>query len=291
MKLHFARALVAVFSLVLVATSCTDEDPEVVSLPASAYAIKDSAWQFETTPAFSDEFDGSGRPDPTKWTYDVGGSGWGNNELQYYTAGDNCDIANGKLTITARKEDRENSKYTSSRMVTRGLADFTYGRFEARMKLPVGRGTWPAFWMLPTDRAYGEWPRSGEIDIMEHVGYDPNVVHISTHCEAFYFKLGNQKSSKLRVPTAQSDFHNYRVDWTPYSVRGYIDSVNIFEYTNPSQGSSKWPFDKRFHMLLNIAIGGDWGGASKINNDNGVDNSIFPAKLEVDYVRVYKIKR
>jgi beta-glucanase (GH16 family) len=189
------------------------------------------------------------------------------------------------LTITAKKEAKGDAKYTSGRMVTRGLADFTYGRFEARIKLPTGRGLWPAFWMLPTDRAYGDWPKSGEIDILEQVGYDPNTINISTHCEAFYFKLGNQKTATKVVPTATSDFHIYRVDWTPYAVRGYIDqdSTPVFEYTNKSLGYSTWPFDKNFHMLLNVAVGGDWGGAK------GIDDSIFPAKMAVDYVRYYKM--
>jgi beta-glucanase (GH16 family) len=153
------------------------------------------------------------------------------------------------------------------------------------MKLPTGLGTWPAFWMLPTDFSYGNWPASGEIDIMEHVGYDPNNVHISVHTEAFYFKKGNQKTAAKVVPTATSDFHTYRVDWTPYAIRGYIDDTEepLFTYTNSNQGYQTWPFNRRFHMLLNIAVGGDWGGA------RGVNESAFPTTLEVDYVRVYKL--
>ena len=200
--------------LALGGPACTEKDPVVT---VKTTVVKDKGWTFETTPVWADEFDYNGKPNPAKWAYDVGASGWGNNEKQYYTPGDNSDVANGMLTITAKKENREGAKYTSSRMVTRNLGDFTYGRIEAKMKLPSGRGTWPAFWMLPTDYAYGNWPKSGEIDIMEHVGYDPNVVHITTHCEAYYFKLGNQKTATKKVETATTDFHTYRLDWTPYS--------------------------------------------------------------------------
>jgi beta-glucanase (GH16 family) len=137
--------------------------------------------------------------------------------------------------------------------------------------------------MLPTDFAYGEWPKSGEIDIMEHVGYDLNKVHITMHTEAYYFKINTQKSATKVIPTATTEFHLYRVDWTPYSIKGYIDDLQIFEFINEGKGYKVWPFDKRFHLLLNIAVGGDWGGAQ------GIDQMAFPAAMEVDYVRVYKM--
>ena len=262
-------------------SACTDKEPEVPK--TKVVPISDKGWAFDTVAVWADEFEGTGRPDAAKWGYDLGAGGWGNNELEYYTDGANTDVSGGTLKIIAKKEAFSGASYTSTRMVTKGKGDFLYGRFEARMKLPTGKGTWPAFWMLPTDFAYGDWPKSGEIDIMEHVGFDPNVVHISTHCAAYYFKIGNQKSSKLKVPTATSEFHKYRVDWTPYSVRGFIDDVQIFEFTNQNNGSASWPFDKRFHLILNIAVGGDWGGAQ------GIDNTAFPSTMEVDYVRVYKL--
>ncbi len=244
----------------------------------------DKGWTFETTPVWADEFEYNGAPDPTKWVYDIGGSGWGNNELEYYTdSRKNSKVADGKLTITVLKEDVGGRNYTSARLATRGKGDFLYGRFEIKAKLPAGKGTWPAIWMLPTDWAYGDWPKSGEIDIMEHVGYDPNVVHISTHCLAYYFKINTQKTSVKTIPTATTDFHLYRVDWTPFAIRGYIDDVKIFEFDNENKGYEVWPFDKRFHLLLNVAYGGDWGGAQ------GVDDSALPQKMEVDYVRVYKM--
>lgn len=244
----------------------------------------DKGWTFETTPVWSDEFDYTGLPDNTKWGYDIGGGGWGNNELEYYTNSlENAAVANGKLTITARKEVKENRNYTSARLVTRGKGDFLYGRFEIKAKLPAGKGTWPAIWMLPTDWAYGDWPKSGEIDIMEHVGYDQDVVHISAHTEAYYFRIGTQKTSTKKILNASTEYHLYRMDWTPYALRGYIDDQLIFQFVNEGKGYTVWPFDKKFHLLLNIAVGGDWGGAQ------GIDESIYPVAMDVDYVRVYKM--
>jgi beta-glucanase (GH16 family) len=167
--------------------------------------------------------------------------------------------------------------------VTKGKGDFLYGRFEIKAKLPAGKGTWPAIWMLPTDWAYGDWPKSGEIDIMEHVGYDPDVIHITTHTEAYYFKIGTQKTATKKIANATTDYHLYRVDWTPYAISGYIDNQLIFKFVNEGKGYTVWPFDKKFHLLLNIAVGGDWGGAQ------GMDDSIYPVTMDVDYVRVYKM--
>jgi beta-glucanase (GH16 family) len=263
-------------------TGCTEKDTVNVT-KASDTSVEDKGWTFETTPVWQDEFDVNGAPNSQKWGYDVGGGGFGNNEKQFYTNGANANINNGILTIEARKELYQGSDYTSARLITKGTGDFLYGRFEAKMKLPSGRGTWPAFWMLPTDYEYGNWPKSGEIDIMEHVGYDPNKIHQSVHTNAYNHKIGTQKSANTVINTAMSDYHVYRVDWTPYAIRGYIDDVKIFEFVNNNSGSAAWPFDKRFHLLLNLAVGGDWGGA------NGIDPSIFPAKLLVDYVRVYKM--
>ncbi|WP_207492479.1 glycoside hydrolase family 16 protein [Aridibaculum aurantiacum] len=246
---------------------------------------QDKNWTFETTPAWVEEFDYTGLPAASKWSYDVGGSGWGNNELQYYTEAspNNARVENGKLIITARKENVGGKEYTSARLVTKGKGDFLYGRIDVRAKLPAGRGTWPAIWMLPTDWEYGNWPRSGEIDIMEHVGYDPNKVHFSIHTQAYNHSINTQRGGSKTIPTAMSDFHNYRVDWTPYAVRGYFDDELVFTFINDGKGFATWPFDKRFHLLLNLAVGGNWGGAQ------GVDTTIFPAVFEVDYVRFYKM--
>jgi beta-glucanase (GH16 family) len=252
--------------------------------PVPPQGPADKGWTFETTPVWADEFEYNGLPDDTKWGYDIGGSGWGNNELEYYTNSlDNAAVANGKLTITAKKEVKENRNYTSARLVSRGKGDFLYGRFEIKAKLPAGKGTWPAIWMLPTDWAYGDWPKSGEIDIMEHVGYDPDVVHITTHTEAYYFKIGTQKTATKKISNATTAYHVYRMDWTPYAIRGYIDDQFIFQFVNEGKGYTVWPFDKKFHLLLNIAVGGDWGGAQ------GMDDAVYPVTMDVDYVRVYKM--
>lgn len=235
-------------------------------------------WSFESNPAWTDEFNMDGAPDAAKWSYDIGGNGWGNNELQTYTNGLNDSISSGTLKIVAKKVEFSNT-YTSARMVTKNKADWLYGRVEVRAKLPKGRGTWPAIWMLPTDNAYGGWPNSGEIDIMEHVGYDLNNVHFTLHAQAFYG--ANGKGTGKYIGGATDDFHLYRLDWAPYGIRGYYDNEKVFEYMNPNGGSSTWPYDKKFHLLMNIAVGGNWGGAQ------GVDDTIFPATMEIDYVRVY----
>ena len=235
---------------------------------------------------WSDEFDYEGVPDPQKWSYDVGGHGWGNHELQYYTENriDNSLVRDGSLHIQARMEQYNGSSYTSARIVSRGKGDWTYGRFEIRARLPRGRGTWPAIWMLPTEWTYGNggWPDNGEIDIMEHVGYNPGVVHASTHTNAYNHRIGTQKTATINVPDAQSEFHVYRLEWSADTVSVFIDSTKYFTQINDGSGWQAWPFDKDFHLLLNLAVGGDWGGVQ------GVDNSIFPQRLEIDYVRVYE---
>lgn len=245
-------------------------------------------YRFADTPSWADEFDDEGLPDERKWGYDVGSpyNGWGNNELQYYTEKrpENARVANGVLRVTAIKESHEGLGYTSARLVSRGKGDFLYGRFEARAKLPTGRGTWPAIWMLPTKSTYGGWPASGEIDIMEHVGYDPEVVHTSVHTEAYNHVIGTQKTAKRNVAGATADFHIYRVDWTPAYIRGFIDDELLFDFPNEGTGFKAWPFDKPFHWLINVAVGGNWGGTK------GVDDNVFPATMEVDYVRVYPLK-
>jgi beta-glucanase (GH16 family) len=263
-------------------SACTEKKDIPVVAPVEPPVDKN--WAFETTPVWEDNFTGSGALDATKWGYDLGGSGWGNNELQNYTAStNNARMENGNLVIEAKREASGGRDYSSARVISKGKGDFLYGRFEVRAKLPRGRGTWPAIWMLSTDAHYGNWPASGEIDIMEHVGYDQNKVHFSVHTSAFNHTLNTQKSASKIVSDASDAFHNYRLDWTPYAVRGFIDGVQYFEFINDGKGFTSWPFDKRFHLLLNIAVGGNWGGAQ------GVDNAIFPARMEIDYVKVFKM--
>lgn len=237
---------------------------------------------------WSDEFNYSGLPDGNKWSYDTDGnaSGWGNNESQYYTSArlKNSEVKNGFLSITAHKEDFEGKKYTSARLVTRGKGDWLYGKIEVRAKLPDGRGMWPAIWMLPTDWAYGGWPASGEIDIMENVGYDPYVIVGSAHTEAYNHVKGTHKNSKITIPDCYTEFHSYIVEWEANEYRVYVDDKLYFTFLNEKKGFTVWPFDKRFHLLLNVAVGGNWGG------QKGIDDSVFPRTMVVDYVRVYQRK-
>ncbi|MHA8061972.1 glycoside hydrolase family 16 protein [Aquirufa beregesia] len=254
---------------------------DIKPIPAKEYS-------FTEKPIWADEFDQPGLPDDKIWSYDVGGSGWGNNELQYYTQADldNAHVENGILTIEAKKESYEGKNYTSARLVTKGKKDFLYGRIEVRAKLPAGRGNWPAIWTLASQSDYGQtyWPDNGEIDIMEHVGYDPGVVHATVHTKSFNHVLNTQKAGIIQVPDFDQAFHVYRIDWTPEYIKAFIDGREYFTFQNSGKGWQEWPFDKKQHLLLNIAVGGNWGG------QKGVDESLFPAKLWIDYVRVYGLK-
>lgn len=233
---------------------------------------------------WSDEFNYTGTPDSTKWNYDLGGHGWGNNELQYYTNDNkNVRVENGNLIIEARKDSFENNAYTSSRLVSKSKGDWLYGRIEVRAKLPKGTGTWPAIWMLPTEWKYGPWPASGEIDIMEHVGFDPGVVHGTIHTEAYNHLKQTQKEGLITVTSAQDEFHTYAVDWREDKMDFYLNDKLYYGVTrDPKEDFKGWPFDQKFHLLMNLAVGGGWGG------QKGIDESIWPQRLEIDYVRVYE---
>jgi beta-glucanase (GH16 family) len=234
------------------------------------------------TLVWDDEFD-SQYINPDKWSWEINGDGGGNNELQYYTAlPTNSYIENGKLIIKAIHENYQNREYTSARLRTKNKGDWLYGRIEVSAKIPIGIGTWPAIWMLPTDWTYGGWPASGEIDVMEHVGYDPNVIHGSIHTQAYNHTIGTQKTAQLKIPTATTQFHLYAIEWFADHIDFYIDSYKYFTFNNENKGWQYWPFDKRFHLILNLAVGGNWGGVQ------GVDINAFPAQMEIDYVRVYK---
>lgn len=257
--------------------------------PIPNYSQIAQSYEFATTTVWQDEFEKEGMPDATKWSYDVGGNGWGNNELQYYTKETlkNARIENGKLIIETHKESFEKNNYTSARLVTKKKGDWLYGKFVIRAKIPQGVGTWPAIWMLATDQNYGTsyWPDNGEIDIMEHVGFDPNRINANIHTKAYNHSIGTNKGYNIVVPTAITDFHDYILEWTPVEVKLSVDDKTYFTFQKESSEWQKWPFDKPFHLLLNIAIGGSWGG------QKGVDNSIFPQRMEIDYVRVYPLKK
>jgi beta-glucanase (GH16 family) len=233
--------------------------------------------------AWQDEFDGEA-VNPDSWTFETGAGGWGNNELQNYTNGSNAHVSGGKLIITARKvdENKQPGSYTSSRMITMNKKEFTYGRLEVRAKLPSGTGIWPAIWMLGSNFKTAGWPACGEIDIMEYVGYRPNTVHATLHTPSSY---GNsQNSVTFSLESCEEEFHNYGMIWTERYIRFYIDTPDnvIYSYAPSAKNDENWPFNQPFFFIFNIAVGGNWGGAQ------GIDNTIFPQTMEVDYVRVYQ---
>ncbi len=235
---------------------------------------------------WSDEFHYKGLPDSSKWNYNVGGHGWGNNELQYYTANDtlNAIAENGRLKIIARKQSKENNLYTSARLHTKNKPDFKYGRIEISAKLPKGRGTWPAIWMLGKNIDEIKWPTCGEIDIMEHVGYEKDSIFGTIHSEAYNHMKGTQKGKGIFISTPYDQFHVYAIEWTPEKIDFIMDGVVYNHITNEHLSEKEWPFDQPFYLILNLAIGGGWGGKM------GVDETVFPAVMEVDYVRYFKNK-
>jgi beta-glucanase (GH16 family) len=235
---------------------------------------------------WSDEFNYTGLPDSTLWGYDVGKHGWGNDELEFYTykRPENARVENGKLTIETIKEDYQGMRFTSARLVSLPKNDLLYGRIEIRAKLPAGRGSWPAGWMLSRDWAYGAWPESGEIDLIEHVGFDMDVNHVSVHSLAYYWKKGTQKTALYKVDKIDSTFNTYAIEWRPNRIDAFVGDSLYFSCYNEQNGWQTWPFDKPFYLILNTAVGGSWGG------ERGVDENVWPQKFEIDYVRVYKYK-
>jgi len=236
---------------------------------------------------WSDEFDKGSLPDTTKWKYNIGtgSNGWGNNEAEYYTKDStNARIENGNLIIEARKESKGGKNYTSARLLTQDKASWTYGRFEIRAKLPKGVGSWPAIWMLGNNiegaGAVG-WPTCGEIDIMEHTGRDLGVIQFSAHSKLLNWTLGTQKTAKTNIDNVADAFHVYSIDWTKDMIKFYVDGVLYYNVPNEGKGSDYYPFVAPQFLLLNLAIGGNYTG-------NVVDDSIFPCRMEVDYVRVYQ---
>jgi beta-glucanase (GH16 family) len=241
---------------------------------------------------WSEEFDGDS-VDPAKWTFETGDGGWGNREWQNYTDGRNATVGDGTLKITARKTGpgQNLGDYTSTRLNSKRA--FQYGRFEIRAKMPKhkGNGAWPAIWMLGEglrDRKFG-WPDCGEIDIMEYVSYTPDTVYFNFHSKTNNHSIGtNISSGPIKLDSIEEEFHNYGVLWDETKLQVYLDTVDNVQLTfdRPEDfNQSNWPFDKPFYFLLNVAVGGNWGG------QEGVDDSIFPATMEIDYVRVYQPKK
>lgn len=239
---------------------------------------------------WSDEFDYEGAPDSTKWIFDIGdacdlpqGCGWGNQELQHYTDdASNVHVKNGNLVITLRNEQIGNSNHSSARIKTLGKGDWTYGKMVTRAKLPKGLGVWPAIWMMPTESKYGGWPKSGEIDIMENVGYAPDTIVSTAHTGSFNHMIGTHKNGSVYIPDNGDVFHDYILEWDADQYACYVDDQHVFTYKNDGTGSMSWPFDQDFHLIINLAFGGNWAGK------NGVNPEVLPASLIVDYVKVYQ---
>lgn len=262
----------------------TTDEPELLLEMANKRSLSHKNYEL----VWADEFNVAGLPDSTKWNYEIGGSGWGNNEKQIYLEKslENSFIKDGILHIVALKKDYGNNQYTSARLTTYQRFSIQYGKIEVKAKLPEGKGTWPAIWMLPESLRKKEesWPLSGEIDIMEHVGKDPNMVHVSLHSKLYNHIQNTQITHFERIPDVFNTFHLYGIEWTPESIKFFIDNELFNESFKGQDGrvsaNEGWPFDKPYFLILNLAIGGNWGGE--------IDDAIFPAEMQIDYVRMYK---
>lgn len=231
---------------------------------------------FVTTGAiWADEFNTNGAPDSSNWGYDIGAGGWGNNEAQYYTSrSDNAIVENGVLKIITKKESYQGNSYTSARLLSKGKYSIKYGKIEFRAKLPAGGGTWPALWMLGDNFSTAGWPACGEIDVMEHKGNDLNRIHGTLH---FPGRSGGNPDSTTVIPntTATTEFHTYAVDWRADAIKFYVDDVLFKTFTN----NSSLPFNQKFFLIINCAMGGTFGGA--------IDPNFVSSTFEIDYVRVF----
>lgn len=266
----------------------------LLSLSVLFSAASAAEWEL----VFSDEFDYAGLPDPNKWDYEVGFIR--NEESQYYTNArkENARVEDGTLIIEAIKEKFPNpaynpgsrarrpefAEYTSASLITLGKESWRYGRVEVRAKLPTGRGTWPAIWMLGTNMRQVAWPTCGEIDIMENVGFDPNKIYANIHTQDYNHVKKTGKGNNVEVEKPYEKFHVYAIEWFEDRIDFFIDDNKYFTFKNEGTGNAVWPYDKEHYLILNLAIGGSWGG------QKGIDDSIFPQKYYIDYVRVYKSK-
>lgn len=263
------------FAVVLTAVSCKKEktsasltEPTQAKAQASAAAAA-LAWVM----VWSDEFNGSS-VNTSNWNFETGAGGWGNNEQQYYRS-QNATVSNGNLVITAKRENFGGASYTSARMTTQNKRTFTYGKMEARIRLPLGQGLWPAFWMLGSNISSVGWPRCGEIDIMEHINTS-NTIYGTIHWDANgYANYGGNTN------TTPASYHVYSVEWNSSSIKWFVDGVKYHEANILNNINSTEEFHRPFFFILNLAVGGNWPGQT-------IDNSKLPASMYVDYVRVYR---
>ncbi|HSW59127.1 MAG TPA: glycoside hydrolase family 16 protein [Dehalococcoidales bacterium] len=249
--------------------------PSITDIPTLPPEWERSGWKL----IWQEEFEGS-EINLKNWTFDIGGDGWGNNELEFYKRGpENVRLINGLLVIEARAESFGGRDFTSARLKTQGLQSWTYGRFESRIKIPAGQGVWPAFWMLGEDIAQIGWPDCGEIDILENIGKEPNRVHASAHSKDYFASHSLTGSMEIDTPLSE-DFHIYAIEWDENEIRWFLDEEEYF-HISKSEVPGGWAFNKPFFIILNLAIGGNWPGAPD-------ETTIFPKQMLVDYVRVYQ---
>jgi beta-glucanase (GH16 family) len=237
---------------------------------------------------WSDEFNGTGAPDPKYWSYELGATGYGNNEVQNYTS----DLSNsrqegGILIIEASKKAEE---WTSARLISKGKFEFQYGKIVFRAKLPAGSGTWPALWMLGANIDTVGWPDGGEIDVMEHVGRRPTIVQSAMHTRSSYGNTVNV--GFIPVEDFDKEFHTYEANWTPEKIEFSVDGKIYYTYNPAVKDKETWPFNKPCYILMNIAMGGNFGSDPQYETNglkNGIDPKLSSVRMEVDYVRVYKM--
>ena len=268
-KRNFVLGILSLTLLVIFngITSCSTDETQTVA-------------NFHTI-TMQDEFDQDGAPNSSIWAYDIGGNGWGNNELQYYTdRSQNVAVQNGYLIITAEKENFEEASYTSARILSKGLFEQAYGRFEARIKLPWGQGIWPAFWLLGGDIDTNNWPNCGEIDIMEYRGQNPTMVLGTVHGPGYSGGESISKSYSLTNDRFDTGFHVFGIEWTPDYINYYVDDV-LYNQITPEDVTGEWVFNKPFFIIINLAVGGSFVGSPNAE-------TVFPQTMLVDYVRVYQ---
>ncbi|WND03584.1 glycoside hydrolase family 16 protein [Temperatibacter marinus] len=238
------------------------------------------------TLVFEDNFDSS-TLDSKNWAISHGNGcpelcGFGNKELQAYNK-DNVKLKEGKLILSAHYKQAMERDYQAGKITTEPMGGWKYGKFSVRAKLPKALGTWPAIWMLPQDWSYGSWPKSGEIDIMEHVGFEVDAVHGTIHTEAYNHSIKTHKGKEVIVKGATEAFHTYTVTWTKDVLIWDIDGQEYFRIPRQKTDTAKeWPFDQKFHLILNVAVGGTWGGLK------GINNAEYPTAMEVDWVKVWQ---
>jgi beta-glucanase (GH16 family) len=258
---------------------------QAMAMMNNSYPVSDNNKKGKWELVWEDNFDKNGLPDESIWDYEEGFIR--NREAQYYTRRrpENARVENGCLVIEARKDNWEGKEITSASVHTYGKKSMLYGRIEVRAKLPTGVGTWPAIWMLGDNFKKGiPWPDCGEIDIMENVGYDPQVIHANIHTKAYNHVKGTGKGNKITAGKPWEDFHIYAVEWYKDRMEFYFDDTCYFTYKNEGNGFETWPFDQPHYLILNLAIGGAWGG------QKGVDDGIFPQKYYIDYVKYFRAK-